>query len=593
MITKNLYIRIFKYVLPYKKRFLLSVFLAISLSIMAPLRPFWIQKTIEKYIQKGALSLNNQTSFWENQFIKGIILITAIQIGLILIETVFRFIFSFISAWLGQSIVKDLRLEVFKKITYFKLRQFDKTPIGTLSTRTINDIEAINNIFSDGFIPIIADLLSIVIVLVSMFYVNWRLTFICLAPLPLLLIATYFFKESVKKSFQKVRLVVGQLNAFVQERLSGMNIIQIYNLQKKEFEKFKEINQQHKIANIKGIMAYSVFFPIVEITSAISISFLIYSALYDKVDASILVFYFLCLNQIFRPLRFIADKFNVIQMGIVAAERIFIILDNPDSFYEQEGSDLVKQKVEIQGNIEFKNVSFSYKPDQLILNNLSFEIKKGEKIALVGPTGNGKSSIISLINRLYEFQEGQILIDKIPIQDIDLYCLRRQIGVILQDVFLFSGSIKDNIKLQNNHITDDEMVAASKKLGLHGMIMNLPQQYDFNVMERGSSLSVGQRQLIAFTRMLLYNPKILIMDEATSSIDSESEFLIQKALDTLIADRTAIIVAHRLATIRKADKIFFINNGMIMEQGNHDVLIQKEGYYFELYNKVIKKNKPS
>ncbi len=582
----NSYQRILKYIKPYKYRFIVSIALAIGLSFLAPLRPLWIQKTIEDYIQKGAIAPYLSKTIWSNELVQAIIWITVLQIGLILMETLLRFIFSFTSAWLGQNIVKDLRLEVYKKIMSYKISQFDKTPVGTLSTRTINDIEAINSIFSEGFVPILADVLSISIVLISMFYVNWQLALISLAPFPVLLFATYFFKESVKKSFQKVRLSVAQLNTFVQEHLSGMSFIQTFNLQEQELEKFKRTNSLHKNANVKAIFAYSVFFPIVEITAAISISFLIYASIYTQVNASILVFYFLSLNQIFRPLRFIADKFNVIQMGMVASERVFAILDNTEILEDDPTIHIHLKEEKIKGKIVFQDVSFFYKPEKQILHNINFTVEAGEKIALVGPTGNGKSTIVSLLNRMYQHQSGIIEIDNKKIEDYNLTFLRSQIGVILQDVFLFSGSIRQNLTLNNPDISEEQMLSASRLLGLHDTIMKLPNGYDFHVMERGTLLSVGQRQLISFTRMMLYNPQILIMDEATSSIDTESEILIQNALEQLIQNRTSILVAHRLSTIQKADKILFIKNGTIAEQGRHAELVAQKGLYYNLYNSI-------
>ncbi len=582
----NSYQRILKYIKPYKYRFIVSIALAIGLSFLAPLRPLWIQKTIEDYIQKGAIAPYLSKTIWSNELVQAIIWITVLQIGLILMETLLRFIFSFTSAWLGQNIVKDLRLEVYKKIMSYKISQFDKTPVGTLSTRTINDIEAINSIFSEGFVPILADVLSISIVLISMFYVNWQLALISLAPFPVLLFATYFFKESVKKSFQKVRLSVAQLNTFVQEHLSGMSFIQTFNLQEQELEKFKRTNSLHKNANVKAIFAYSVFFPIVEITAAISISFLIYASIYTQVNASILVFYFLSLNQIFRPLRFIADKFNVIQMGMVASERVFAILDNTEILEDDPTIHTHLKEEKIKGKIVFQDVSFFYKPEKQILHNIDFTVEAGEKIALVGPTGNGKSTIVSLLNRMYQHQSGIIEIDNKKIEDYNLTFLRSQIGVILQDVFLFSGSIRQNLTLNNPDISEEQMLSASQLLGLHDTIMKLPNGYDFHVMERGTLLSVGQRQLISFTRMMLYNPQILIMDEATSSIDTESEILIQNALEQLIQNRTSILVAHRLSTIQKADKILFIKNGTIAEQGRHAELVAQKGLYYNLYNSI-------
>ncbi len=580
--------RVFTFTAPYKNKFYLSLLLAVFLAFIAPIRPLLIQLTINE-------GLKNETA---SRFINGpggfIIEITILQVLILLIETLARFYFTFTTASMGQSVVKDLRVATYKKITQLNLSEFDKTPIGTLTTRTINDIESINDIFSDGLIPIIADLLSIVSVLTYMFWTDWKLTLICLAPFPILMVATYFFKEAVNKSFIKVRNAVANLNAFVQEHITGMNIVQTFVAEKREQGKFRAINKEHRNANIKAIFAYSVFFPVVELVSAFSISLLVWWGAKDALQlpqenashiAGTITAFILCISLLFRPLRVIADKFNVLQMGIIASERVFKVLDSenvmPDNGKIQSGH--------LTGKLEFKNVSFAYTPGNPVLKNISFTVNPGQTLAIVGHTGSGKTSIINLINRLYSINSGQILADGKPLEDYALHFLRSRIGVVLQDVFLFSGSIKDNISLHNDQITQEQIEEAAKWVGLHPFIERLPNGYNQNVMERGSMLSIGQRQLISFARALLYNPSILILDEATSSVDTESEMLIQKAIETLVSGRTSIIIAHRLSTIRKADKILVLDKGALLEMGNHEELMRQKGAYFNLYKMQFEK----
>jgi ATP-binding cassette subfamily B protein len=513
-----------------------------------------------------------------NSVLQLILAISVFQVAFIVIETIFRFCFTYGMSWLGQQVIRDLRNKVYQKIMYWEMRQFDKTPIGTLTTRTINDIESINDIFSDGLIPIIADFLTIVVTLMTMFFINWQLTLICLIPFPIMVVATYFFKESVNKSFVQVRNAVAALNAFVQEHISGMQVVQAFAAEEKEMKKFDAINEHHKNANIKAIFAYSVFFPVVEVVLALSIGLIVWWVAGQSLDAGMLVAFILFLNQIFRPLRMIADKFNVLQMGMVAAERVFKILDNEDVTVDQGQY----APAHIKGEIEFKNVQFAYQPPNWILNELNFTVAAGETVALVGPTGSGKTSIISILNRLYPYQAGQILLDGVLIEDYALDRLRASIGVVLQDVFLFSGSVYDNITLRNPSILPEQVEEAAKMIGMHDFIMQLPGGYQYHVMERGATLSLGQRQLLSFIRALLYNPSILILDEATSSIDTESEQLIEKAIETLIQGRTSIVIAHRLSTIRKADQILVLKQGKIIEKGTHQSLMEQGGFYKSL-----------
>lgn len=586
--------RVFFFVRPYRSYFYLSLLLAILMAVAAPVRPYLIQLTVNSAIGK-VITVPD----WVNFVVLGvdladvsrfIIAITLFQLVFLLLETIIRFLFSFITAWMGQHVVKDLRVAVYKKVLGLNLRQFDQTPIGTLTTRTINDIESINDIFSDGLIPIVADLLTIFITLGTMFWMDWRLTLISLIPFPMMLIATYYFKESVNKSFIQVRNAVAALNAFVQEHITGMQVVQAFAAEDKEYAAFKKINQKHRDSNIKAIFAYSVFFPVVEVVLAVSMGLLVWWIADRSLDAGLLVAFILYLNQIFRPLRVVADKFNVLQMGMIAAERVFKVLDNTDELPPvKEGAYAPEH---IRGDISFKQVSFAYVGDNYVLKNISFQVKAGETVALVGHTGSGKTSIISLLNRLYQIQQGTISVDGVSIDAYDTDRLRKGIGVVLQDVFLFSGSVLDNITLRNPEITREQVEEAAKMIGVHDFLMKLPGGYDYNVMERGSTLSLGQRQLLSFIRALLYNPSVLILDEATSSIDTESEMLIEKAIDTLISGRTSIVIAHRLSTIRKADKIIVLDKGEIKEMGSHQELLQLGGFYAKLHEMQFEKKKP-
>ena len=568
--------RVLMFTRPYRAKFIWSIVLAVVLAAFTPVRPYLIQLTVDKYI-------GGKNYDW-------LIYITIIQIGFILVETALRFYFSYTTAWLGQAVVKDMRVKVFGKVLHLNLRQFDRTPIGTLTTRTIDDIERINDIFADGLIPIIADLLSILCVLGIMFWTDWRLTLVCLIPFPIIIVATYYFKESVNRSFHRVRNAVAQLNAFVQEHITGMQIVQSFAAEDREFEKFRKINKEHRNANINAIFAYSVFFPLVEIVSALSLGLIVWWTAKETLSlrenefakvTSFMLYIFL----IFRPLRVIADKFNVLQMGMIASDRVFKVLDNDD--HPQRSGHFAPEAV--QGKVQFDQVWFGYSEELPVLKNISFTVEPGQTVAIVGHTGSGKTTIISLLNRLYAINRGSILIDDVPVEQWELDTLRKNIGVVLQDVFLFSGSVLDNITLRNEAISQEKVEEAAKLIGMHEFILQLPGGYQYNVMERGATLSVGQRQLLSFIRALLYNPSILILDEATSSVDTQSEQMIEKAINTLIAGRTSIVIAHRLSTIQRADQIIVLDKGEIKETGNHRELLQRGGFYSKLYEMQFEK----
>lgn len=565
--------RIFSYTRPYRTRLWTSIILAIVLAVLAPVRPYLIQLSVDHYIT--------------NKLLQGLIMVTVVQLGILLLESLLRFVFMYTTNWLGQTVVNDIRQNVFRKIIHQQLSFFDNTPIGTLTTRTVNDIEAINDIFSEGLISIIADVLTIIAIMVIMFYTDWRLTLVSLAVFPVLILATYFFKESVNKSFHQVRNAVAKLNAFVQEHITGMYVVQSFAAEEREIAKFTEINKDHRNANIKAIFAYSVFFPIVEIILAIAMGMLVWygaSRMLDyKVTQGVIIAFIMYLNLLFRPLRMLADKFNTLQMGLVAGERVLAVLDSEE--YLHDNGTYVSQ--EVKGKVTFENVAFEYKKDVPVLRGISFEARAGDTVALVGHTGAGKTSIISILNRLYEIKSGRILIDDRPLQDYDIHALRRHIGIVLQDVFLFSGTIYENITMRNHDIPLERVMEVCRLLGIHDFIMRLPGHYQFNVMERGNMLSQGQRQLLSFARALLYNPSILILDEATASVDTESEILIQQAIEKLIQGRTAIVIAHRLSTIRKANQIIVLDKGHIVEQGGHDELLRLKGIYQKMYTAAM------
>ncbi|MBC7915562.1 MAG: ABC transporter ATP-binding protein [Pyrinomonadaceae bacterium] len=573
----NLLKRVFQYVKPYKAIFVWSVALTIALAAVAPLRPLLIQYALDEYI-----FTNNYA---------GLRNITLLLLALLLVQTAVQYFHTYLTNTLGQSTIRDLRINVFNHINTLKVRYFDRTPIGQLITRTVSDLETIADIFSEGLIVIIGDILQLAVLLGVMLYTDWELTLVVLAPMPLLILASYIFKEAIKSAFQDVRAQVGNLNTFLQEHISGMSIIKYFARENQEMRKFKQINAKHRDANIRSNWYYSIFFPVVEIISAVSMGLLVWygSKLIIRHDISpgVVVSFIMYINMMFRPIRELADKFNTLQMGMVGAERVFSVLDHTD--VEENTGTLAPQNM--KGEISFENVWFTYQPEKegteeenWILKNINFSIKAGETLALVGATGAGKSSVINILNRFYQISKGSVKIDGVDIREYDLNFLRTQIATVIQDVFLFSDSISNNITLNNPGITREQLIAAAKEAGAHDFIERLPGGYDYDVMERGATLSSGQAQLISFIRAMVYNPKILVLDEATSSVDTETEYLIQQTIEKLMKGRSSIVIAHRLSTIQNADKIIVLDHGEIKEAGSHQELLKLNGYYKRLYD---------
>lgn len=569
--------RLMKFVLPYRGRFIVVVILTVVLGILAPMRPFLIQYTLDHDVSVGNYD--------------AMVRMMIIIFGLLVLNSIAQYVHTYVSGWLGQQVIRDIRAKLYEHLISLRLRFFDKTPIGRLVTRTISDVETLADVFSEGLAAMVGDLLQIVFILAFMFYQDWRLALLSLSTIPLLLISTYVFKEKIKVAFNDVRNAVANLNTFVQEHITGMNIVQIFASEKREFEKFREINEDHKQANLRSVLYYSVYFPVAEIIAAAGIGLLVWYGAkgvinYEETGLTIgkLVAFIMYIQMFFRPIRMIADRYNTLQMGIVSSSRILNLLDSTE--HVQVNGSLKAEH--IRGEVKFEKVWFSYNEGDYVLKDINLEIKSGETIALVGATGAGKSSIINLLNRFYEINRGTIRIDGIDIKEYELGTLRKNIGVVLQDVFLFSDTILQNISLGNNDVTEEMAWHAADLVGARKFIERLPGKLSYNVMERGATLSVGQRQLISFIRAMVYDPKILILDEATSSVDSETEEMIQQAIEKMMKGRTSIVIAHRLSTIQKADKIIVLDHGEIKEIGKHEELLNQEGFYAQLHKMQYK-----
>lgn len=568
--------RLMRFVAPYRGRFITVVILTVVLGALAPTRPILIQYTLDEHVAFGDYSAMVVVMVW--------------LLVLLIIQSIAQYVHTYLSGWLGQQIIRDMRVKLYQHIVKLRLKFFDKTPIGRLVTRTISDVETLSDVFSEGLAAMVGDLLQIIFILGFMFYQDWRLALLSVSTIPLLLISTYIFKEKIKVAFNDVRNAVSNLNTFVQEHLTGMNIVQIFGSEKNEFEKFKAINEDHKQANLRSVLYYSIYFPVAEIIAAAGIGLLVWYGAKGIVDFETtgitigkLIAFIMYIQMFFRPIRMIADRYNTLQMGIVSSSRILNLLD--DNEHVQQNGTL---KPQIMGEVKFEDVWFAYNEGQPVIKGLNITIRPGETIALVGATGAGKSSVINLLNRFYEIDKGSIRIDGVDIKDFELGYLRRNIGVVLQDVFLFSNTIFNNITLGNPAVTEEMVWHAADLVGARKFIERLPGKLSYNVMERGSTLSVGQRQLISFIRAMVYNPRILVLDEATSSVDSETEEFIQQAIGKMMNGRTSIVIAHRLSTIQKADKIIVLDHGEIKESGTHDELLEKEGYYHQLHKMQYK-----
>ncbi|MDA9353883.1 ABC transporter ATP-binding protein/permease [Flavobacteriaceae bacterium] len=568
----KIFLRLMSYAKRYKLRFFIAAISTITLAFVSAVNPYIVGETVNDFVN--------------NQDVEKLFYYIQILLTIVFAEVLLQFLFIYYANWVGQYIIRDIRAKVFRNIQRFKMSYFDTTSVGRLVTRVVSDIETIANFFTQGVFMIVSDILKMLVVIVVMFAMNWRLALVALSVLPILVYATKVFQVAIKATFQDVRNEIANLNGFVQERVTGMKILQLFTRETIEYQNFKEINNKHKKAHVKTVWYYSIFFPIAEIVSSIAIGLIVWYGGHQILDGFTTlggVIAFIKMSQmLFRPLRQIADKFNQLQMGIVSGERVFKVIDT-ESFIKKEGSIDAST---IQGDLDFKQVRFSYIKGEEVLKGISLQVKKGQTVAIVGATGAGKSTIINLINRFYELDSGVISVDAIPVEDYELSSLRNQIAIVLQDVFLFSDSIFNNITLKNPQISLEEVKEASKKIGIHNFIMTLPGGYHYNVKERGVMLSSGQRQLIAFLRAYVSSPRILILDEATSSVDSHAEQMIQFATDTITKGRTSIVIAHRLATIKKADKIIVMDKGVIVEEGTHkELLKKKDGYYKNLYDK--------
>lgn len=570
-----LFRRTFSYAGPYRKLFFGAIIITLLSAILSPLRPYLVQYTMDNFIVKKDLGGLQQYSL--------------IIGALILFESFLQLAGAYTGNLLGLHVVHDIRMSLYQKVLRFKSSYFDQTPVGTLVTRAVSDILSIADVFSQGFLEIAGDLLKISIIITVMLFTNWKITLISLSTIPLLFIATNIFKNAIKSAFQEVRNQVAKLNTFVQEHINGMATVQLFNREEKEFQSFKEINKMHRDAHIKSVWHYSIFFPVVEILSAISIGLLIWwgasETLKGEVSIGVLTSFIMYINMLFRPIRMLADRFNTLQMAMVCSERVFKVMDAK----MEEADEGKLEKDFLKGKIEFRKVSFSYKDNHPVLHGLSFQVEPGKTLAIVGATGSGKTTIASLLFRFYEINEGKILIDDEDIRNYRLDNLRKNIGLVMQDVFLFPGSIYDNITLGDQSISKSRVEQAAEQVGILEFIHKLPGGLDFDVRERGAMLSAGQRQLLAFLRAYLYNPSILILDEATSNIDSETELLISRATAALTKNRTSIIIAHRLSTIQNSDKILVIDKGSLVEEGSHSELRAKNGFYEQLYTMQFNK----
>lgn len=566
----GLFRRVMAFVQPYKRLFWTTFALTILLSLLGVVRPVLMAMMVDDYATKGDL--------------RGLYILMGVLAGLMALEAFVQFHQAYWTSWLGQTVTIDLRQALFAKITTFRMRYFDRTPIGTLVTRVVSDIETIEEIFSQGLLSIMGDLLKLVVVVIVMFAYNWELALWSMVPIPLLLWATRIFKNAIQRSFIAVRNQVARLNAFVQEHIQGMAVVQLFGRERQEFDKFKLINREHRTAHIRSVFAYSVFFPVVDVLSAVSLAILIWLGVGDVLQGVAtfgeLIAYIQFINMLYRPVRQLADRFNVLQMGMVGSERVFGVLDTEEAI-DASGT---RSTQEVGGAIEFKDLWLAYIDEEFVLKGISFKARAGEMIALVGATGSGKSSIVNVLSRAYEYQKGEVLLDGHNIRDYRLSELRKSISVVLQDVFLFSDTVHNNITMNDASISRERVVEAAKAVGAHAFIMQLPQGYDTSVRERGAILSVGQRQLLAFMRAYVNEPKVLVLDEATSSVDSHSEQLIQQATDKITQGRTSIVIAHRLSTIQKADRILVVDAGRIIEQGSHQELLAMNGAYRKLYD---------
>ncbi|MCH2233808.1 MAG: ABC transporter ATP-binding protein/permease [Crocinitomicaceae bacterium] len=589
----RLLFRLLRLIKPHKSIFFGAFLGMILLAVVEAIRPWIIGDMVNLHIMKGAMRPEDSVfQSFMNLFSSNLdhghqlMLWTMFIIGLLVLQGILQFFSVYLANLLGQSIIRDIRIRLYEHFYSFKLKFFDNTPNGTIVTRMVSDIEAIAEVFSVGIITMFGDILKLILIIGFMFSISWELTLLILIPIPLLIFATRIFARAMKKAFQKERVQVNKLNTFVQEHISGMLIVQLFNRQKREYQTFEEINKEHRQAHVDAIWANSIFFPVVELLSSISLALLIFWAMnrlgYGAESGlvyGVIISFIIYINMLYRPIRQLADKFNILQRGMVRAERVFELLDKEEHI-DDEGS--IKE-VDFEGGIEFNDVHFAYKNKDYVLKSIDFKVPSGKSVALVGPTGAGKSTIINLLTRFYEFQKGDIKIDGKSIRDIELSTLRRNVAIVLQDVFLFSDSIYNNITLGNKDITQEEVEAAAKKVGAHDFISKLPGGYMYNVGERGGGLSTGQRQLISFIRAYVYNPKILILDEATASVDSESEEMIQKATFELQKGRTSIMIAHRLSTIVNSNEILVIEAGKIVERGSHAELLDLGGKYHRLF----------